>query len=149
MATWFYQLNNKDWSVNNYRLDVWEGARWEWSVGRAVGILENPPVPGDKIVFFYVPAGCDEPGFYGQAVITQWIDEVRNGERERRFYFLPVAPSDRLKMHPWCDPDVTRIVDEIRGRVPMGNVWPVTQELAKQIGSGINSWVSGSARPNP
>ncbi len=25
MAMWFYQLSHKAWSLNNYRLDIWEG----------------------------------------------------------------------------------------------------------------------------
>ena len=45
MAMWLYQLSQKDWSLNNYRLDIWEGERWEWEVGQVSG--QQVPQPGD------------------------------------------------------------------------------------------------------
>jgi hypothetical protein len=134
---WLYQMSQRDWSPNNYRLDVWEGERWEWPVGRMVG-ADDPP--GDVVVFFYAPAGGAEPGFYGWAVVQQWIEEPR------RFYFRPVAPSDQLKMHPWWDADAKRIADQVRGGVKQGTLWPVPDNLAPAIAGGITKWVGGQSR---
>src|SRR6266852_4838253 len=97
MAMWLYQLSQKDWSLNNYRLDIWEGERWEWEVGRMVA-LGAVPQAGDTVAFFYAPHACPEPGFYGWAVILLWVEEEeekdKKKEKKRRFYFRPVAPSD-------------------------------------------------------
>jgi hypothetical protein len=135
MAMWLYQLSEKDWSANNYRLDVWEGERWEWRIGRMIG-SESPPAPGDTVVFFYAPSGSSEPGFYGWAVILLWTIED-----SPRFYFRPVAPSDQLKMYPWGDEEAIAIADKVRGTVKRGTLWPVPENLAVAIGRGINAWV--------
>ncbi len=140
MATWFYQLDNHEWAVNDYRMDVWEGSRWEWRVGRAVGLLAHPPKPGDKVFFFYAPSLCDEPGFYGWAVLTHWIDD----DDDRRFYFMPVAPSNQLKMRPWWNDTAKRIADNIRGKVKQGTFWPVPNNLADQVRAGISGWIGGA-----
>jgi len=144
MATWLYQLDNSEWSANNYRLDIWEGERWEWPVKRATG-LDHPPASGDKVLFFYAPSGCDEPGFYGLAVITHWIDETRNGERDRRFYFRPVNPSDRLKMRPWWnEQEAKSLAAQIRGAVKQGTLWPVPPNLAEQVIANLYAWATGA-----
>jgi hypothetical protein len=142
MAMWLYQLDNADWSVNEYRLDVWEGERWEWRVGRAAGLKISPPKPGDKVVFFYAPTNCEEPGFYGWAIITLWIDDQE--KKDRRCYFRPVVPSDHLKMRPWWDEEAKSIADVIRGPAKQGTLWPVSDTtLENRIGSGISRWLNG------
>jgi hypothetical protein len=88
-AMWFYQLDNADWSINDYRLDVWEGERWEWRVFRATEIKSSPPKPGDQIVFFYAPHDNNDPGFYGWAIITQWIDD---GKKRSPLLLSPGRP---------------------------------------------------------
>lgn len=137
MAMWLYQLSENAWSLNNYRLDIWEGERWEWEVGRVTG-ADAEPRPGDTVAFFYAPAGCAEPGFYGWAVIQLWTTEEK-----RRFYFRPVAPSDQLKMRPWWDDQARQLADHIRGKVKQGTLWPVSNELAAALGAGISAWVKG------
>jgi hypothetical protein len=62
MAMWLYQLSEKEWSRKNYRLDIWEGERWEWEVGRVAGV-DSSPEPGDTVAFFYAPSGSPEPAF--------------------------------------------------------------------------------------
>lgn len=135
MAMWLYQMSQRDWPPNNYRLDIWENERWKWPVGRMVG-SEDTPAPGDTAVFFYAPSGGSEAGFYGWAVILQWLEEG-----ERRFYFRPVAPSDQLKMHPWWDEEARRIANQVRGEVKQGTLWRVPDELVPAIGAGITAWV--------
>jgi hypothetical protein len=137
MAMWLYQLSEDEWSRNKYRLDIWEGERWEWGVGR-VSASGSKPEPGDTVAFFYAPTGCDEPGFYGWAVILLWVSDEKSS-----FYFRPVAPSDRLKMHPWWDAKARKLADQIRGNVKRGTLWPVSPDLANDLATAINSWVGG------
>jgi len=126
MAMWLYQLSQKVWSLNNYRLDIWEGERWEWEVGKVTGSV-SVPRPGDTVA-----------GFYGWAVILLWTTEEK-----QRFYFRPVPPSDQLKMRPWWDKKAEEIADKVRQPVKMGTLWPVTDDLAAELGAGISAWVSG------
>jgi len=136
MTMWLYQMDQKQWPPNSYRLDIWENERWSWPVGRkaSVGNLK----PGDRIVFFYARSGGVEPGFYGWAVVLDWHED------ERGMYFRPVAPSDHLKMHPWWDDEAKRVTDEVRGRVKQGTLWQVPDDLARAISTGITSWLGKS-----
>jgi len=106
MAMWLYQLTQAEWTPNEYRLDVWEGERTRWQVGRIVGGEE--PRPGDTAVFFFAKTDCPSPGFCGWAVILQWVQQ---GD-QRRVDFRPVAPSDQLKMRPWWNDEAQRIAGE-------------------------------------
>jgi hypothetical protein len=137
---WLYQLSQEKWSPKNYRLDIWENERWKWPVGRAVGSDEKPE-PGDIAVFFYAHTGGGQPGFYGWAVILQWLED-----EERRLYFRPVAPSDQLKMHPWWDEEARRVANEVRGEVKQGTLWRVPDRLASAIAAGLTAWVGAPGR---
>jgi hypothetical protein len=137
MTMWLYQMNQKLWEPQRYRVEIWEGERWSWSVGRTVGATKEPPRPGDTVVFFYAPAGGHDPGFYGWAVITEWLPE------HDEMYFRPVAPSDHLKMHPWGDEEADELANQIRGKVKRGNLWRVSENLSVSLRQGITRWVSG------
>jgi hypothetical protein len=84
MALWFYQLSANEqtenhWPVRRYRLDIWEGENWHFSGGR-IQYAGNParrPEPGDQVVFCYAPSFCEEPGFYGWAVVTPGRQNLR------------------------------------------------------------------------
>ncbi len=136
MSTWFYQINPKIWDPNRYRLEIWEGERWAWSVGRKVTGGQVPQA-GDVVVFFQAPTGGEDPGFYGWAVILEWFE---NGDE---MYFRPVAPSDHLKMHPWWDQEARTLADEIRGRMKQGTFWLVPEPLAIRLREGIARWLAG------
>ena len=139
MAKWLHQLTEKSWSLNNYCLDIWEGERWEWEVGRVTRAVTEPK-PGGTVAFFYALAKCIEPGSYGWAVILLWTTEEK-----QRFYFRPVPPSDQLKMRPWWDDQAKQIADQVSGKVARGTLWPVPDDLTKVIRAGISSWVNGGA----
>lgn len=138
MAMWLYQMNQQRWPPNSYRLEIWEGERWNWPVGRLVGADE--PQIGDVLVFFYAPSGGVEPGFYGWALILEWEE----GGKERRVHFRTVAPSDHLKMHPWWDKEAERLAREVRGSVKQGTMWQVEGRLAREISAGITRWLAGT-----
>ena len=33
MAMWLYQMDQRQWPPNSYRLDIWEHQRWSWPIG--------------------------------------------------------------------------------------------------------------------
>lgn len=136
MGTWFYQINAQNWPPERYRAEIWEGERWYWPVG---SIMQGRPAPqvGDTVVFFYARTGCQDPGFYGWAVIVEWLDR----EGEKGMYFRPVRPSDWLKMDPWWDEEASRLGDEIRGAMPRGTMWRVREDLVPAIRRGIAQWL--------
>jgi hypothetical protein len=134
MATWMYQLNQQNWPPSRYRLEIWEGERWVWPVGqRSVG--GKSLNSGDTIVFFYAPSGGNDPGFYGWAVVLEWLED------NSHLYFRAVAPSDHLKMHPWWDKNAQQLADKIRGKMKQRTLWLVPDELINELRNGITSWI--------
>lgn len=137
MATWLYQMNQRLWDPQRYRTEIWEGERWAWPVGMKFGAGKTPE-PGDTIVFFYAPTGGRDAGFYGWSVVLEWLEDAGSQLR-----FRPVAPSDHLKMHPWWDDSAAELADKIRGRVKQGTMWPVQEDIERQLRAGITKWVAG------
>jgi hypothetical protein len=132
MSNWLYQLNPKDWPPETFRYEIWEKQRWHWPYGQKRG--EASPATGDTIVFFYAPSGGADPGIYGQAVV-----ELCDG-KSKTLYFIPVAPTDRLKMDPWWNDEVKKIVDEIRGGMKQATLFTVSAEQVRKIRLGIRNW---------
>jgi hypothetical protein len=137
MSLWLYQINQTAWSPNRYRLEIWEGERWASPVGQAAW-GGTTPQPGDIVVFFYAPAGGTDPGFYGWAVILEWLAD------SKELYFRPVAPSDQLKMRPWWSDAARTLADNIRGKMQQRTLWHVSEDLATELRGGLQSWVNGS-----
>jgi hypothetical protein len=136
---WLYQMNQAQWPPNSYRIDIWENERWSWPIGKRASTRK--PEAGDRIVFFYAPAGGNEPGFYGWGVILNIYDDARG------MYFRPVYPSDHLKMHPWWNSTARTIANQIRGTVKQGTLWAVPDDLAVTIATNITAWLSGTPTP--
>ncbi|MDR0535169.1 MAG: hypothetical protein LBG65_02260 [Puniceicoccales bacterium] len=109
MSTRLYQLNAQDWSPETFRYEIWEGKPWHWRYGKK--LAKALPETGDTIVLFYAPSGCDDPGFYGWAVLERCHAESQT------LYFLPATPTNHLKMDPWWNEDAKRLVDAIRGKM--------------------------------
>jgi len=135
MSTWFYQVSQKEWPPQRYRLEIWEGERWAWSVSRKVTGGRTPEA-GDTVAFFQAPSGGNDPGFYGWGVILEWF---RDGEK---MYFRPVAPSDHLKMDPWWDKEAQALADGIRGGMKQGTLWHVPEKLVVKLREGVARWMS-------
>src|SRR5687768_6437765 len=127
MAMWFYQLSTELWGPERYRLEIWEGERWNWPVGGRSGGGDLPE-PGDTVVFFYAPSGALEPGFYGWAVVLEWYSVSSNP-----LYFRPTSPSDFLKMCPWWNEEAQEIADAIRGKMKQRTLWLVPPKLATRV----------------
>ena len=139
MATWLYQITEKRWSPERYRVEIWEGEKWAWGCG-STSSMGQSPAPGDTVVFFYAPTGGKDPGFYGWAVILEWLKE------DNSLYFRPAAPSDNLKMHPWWNTDAQALADSIRGPMKQKTMWLVSAELVGPLRVGINSWLATGGR---
>ena len=99
------------------------------------------PKPGDSMVFFYAPSGGSDAGFYGWAVLLEWV------EQEKSFSFRPVSPSDRLKMCPWWDDQASDLANQIRGKVKQGTLWLVPEKLVSSLHRGIAAWHGGAIGP--
>lgn len=135
MSTWLYQLNPKDWSPETFRFEIWESHRWHWGYGNKRG--GDVPKVGDTLVFFYSRTGGDDPGIYGWAVLDRCEPEAH------RLYFVPVAPTNHLKMDPWWDKKAEQLTDRIRGAVKQGTLFHVSRPDAKALRAGIRSWLAG------
>jgi hypothetical protein len=138
MSMWLYQINQQWWGPQRYRVEIWEDERWSWPVGRKIG-AEEQPQPGDTVVFFYAPSGGTDAGFYGWAVITEWLAD------QDTLYFRPVAPSNHLKMYPWWDTEAHELAEKIRGKVKQGTLWRIPDDLSFQVRRGLTRWVGGQA----
>ena len=141
MSTWLYQINQKMWSPERYRIEIWEGEKWVWPAGSKTSAGTSPE-PGDTVVFFYSPSSGKDPGFYGWAVILEWLQENNS------LYFRPVAPSDNLKMHPWWNDGARALADKIRGRMKQKTMWLIPEELIQPLRLGITSWLSADTSSN-
>jgi len=135
MATWLYQLSESNWSSRRFRLEIWEGERWNWPVINWSGGGQVPE-PGDIVVFFYAPSGGSDPGIYGWAVLLEWLPKAT-----QQLYFRPTSPTDYLKMNPWWDDTAKALVGKIRGRMTRRTMWIVPQELVLQIRKGVSDWI--------
>lgn len=136
MSTWLYQLNPKDWSPETFRFEIWEGKHWHWGYGNKRG--DGEPKVGDTLVFFYAPSGGNDPGIYGWAVLEKHHAESRT------LYFIPVAPTDHLKMDPWwSEQTVKPLVDRIRGSVKQGTLFLIDDDTTRQMRQGIRCWLAG------
>lgn len=117
------------YSHERYRTEVWEGTTvTNWTIGeskrRPTGVQ-----PGEIVILFFARTGAQDPGIYGWGIITFFDGEVIN--------FRPASPSDYLKMNPMWDKEVSDIVKEIRGGMPQGTMYEITNgqlgELRKKI----------------
>lgn len=135
MSTWLYQLNAESWSPETFRYEIWEGERWHWGYGQKRG--DAMPDVGDTVVFFYSKGGCDDPGIYGWAVLE------RCNPDDKLLYFIPVAPTDHLKMDPWWDEEAKRVTDGIRGNMPRATLYEVSPDWISPLRAGIRAWLGG------
>lgn len=142
MSCWLYQINQKSWSPERYRYEIWEGQDWAWPVGQKV-TRGRVPKAGDTVVFFYAPSGGADAGFYGWAVVLEWFETSSTPMR-----FRPAAPSDHLKMHPWWDKRAAALADRVRGKVKQGTLWLFQEGAVAELRVGIATWLARGAQAN-
>lgn len=135
MAQWLYQMSTEYYSHERYRTEVWEDTNvTNWSIGES----KRRPTevqPGDIVVLFFARTGAQDPGIYGWGIITFFDGEVLN--------FRPSSPSNYLKMNPIWDKEVSEIVDEIRGGMPQGTMYDLTDDQLKRLRQKIAAHVYG------
>jgi len=137
MSTWLYQLNPKTWTPETFRFEIWEGKHWHWTHGSKRG--ESVPATGDTVIFFYSPSGGDDPGIYGWAVLERCDVESKT------LYFIPVAPTNRLKMDPWWDEAALKIVNDIRGPMKQATLFQIDHADVLKLRAGIRGWLGASS----
>ena len=140
MSVWLYQINQKLWPPNRYRMEIWEGQTWSWPVGRMQGKGETIQT-GDIVAFFYAPSGGANPGFYGWAIIQEYIDTD-----PPHILFRPVSPSDYLKMSPWWNEEAKSLADRIRGNFKQITLWRIPQEEWANLNQGIRRWFANATK---
>jgi hypothetical protein len=133
---WLYQLNGDEWPPERFRYEIWEGQRWRWPIRQQRG--GKTLAVGDTVVFFYAPSVSDEPGFFGWAIVMEYLAD------ENLIYFMPTAPTDFLKMCPWWDnKEAEALANKIRGTVKRGTMWKVPKHLTGDVSNGIRRWFGG------
>lgn len=140
MSVWLYQINQRKWKPERYRLEIWEGQDWAWPVGQKL-TRGRTPQAGDTVVFFYAPSGGTDAGFYGWAVVLEWFEASSAPLR-----FRPVAPSDCLKMDPWWGKRAAALADRIRGKVKQGTLWLFPEGAVTELRAGVAAWLGGGRR---
>jgi len=136
MSTWLYQLSPTEWPPETFRYEIWEEQRWHWPYRQKRG--EGLPDVGHTIVFFYGPSRGSDPGIYGWAVVD------RCDEENTMLYFMPVAPTNRLKMDPWWDEEARKLANEIRGGMKQATLFKMSQQHAVRLRRGLRKWLAGS-----
>jgi len=91
------------------------------------------PAIGDTIVFYYARSGANDPGFYGWALVERCEGDT--------LYFIPVAPTDHLKMDPWWDKEAIKLANEIRGGMKQATLFQVPDEKISKIRTGFRKWL--------
>lgn len=127
MASWLYQMTSnvdEPWGPNEYRVQVWEGSPVTWPVGQVRSKGKQKIERGDVIVFFFAKKNNLEPGIYGWGVV---LDIVQSRTRHRiKFQVCP--PSDYRKIAVAWDPELVKVVDEIRGGMAQATMWLMNEE---------------------
>jgi hypothetical protein len=126
VQAWLYQMRRRhDWSPEQYRLEVWKREPLTWPVGHLTGGSKDQVAPGDLLVFFFTRTGNEDPGLYGWAVVTKL------SKRKDDVEFVPLPPTDYLKIDPIWNPIVEEWVERIRGKAKQGTMWRISAaELA-------------------
>jgi hypothetical protein len=138
MSTWLYQLNGLNWSPEIFRYEIWEGKSWHWEYGKKRGDVEIKT--GDTLIFYYTPSGCKEPGIYGWAVLE------RCDEKSQTLYFVPAAPTDRLKKDPWWNEKETKaLVNKIRKNMPQATLFLINDDERDELRAALRLWLAGGS----
>jgi len=133
MRAWLYQMSASEWPPERYREEVWEGQPTRWPAGRIAG--DDDPAEGDMFFAWYAKTRCDDPGLYGWGVVVRGMNEF--GE----LHWMPVFPSDYLKMHPLFDEELDSLVAGIRGPVAQGTMWAIHTPQVRELRARVRGHV--------
>jgi len=135
MSRWLYQMSEATWPLENYKRQVKEGRPVRWPTRRRM-FAHEAPAAGDIVICFYAPAGCRSPGVCGFGVITKYLPKTR------RFNWLPLPPTNRLKRDPWWDDRAKEIGDLARGNAPQGTMYQIPGALDTDFRRGLFAWAN-------
>jgi len=76
---------------------------------------------------WYAKTGCDDPGLYGWGIVIRGVNEFD------QLHWMPVFPSDYLKMHPLFDEEMDRLVSSIRRPVAQGTMWAIPDARIREL----------------
>ena len=139
MNAWLYQMAlRKEWSPEDYRVEVWEGQEVTWPSGKLTGAEGDKVIPGDVIFLFFAQTHNVSPGIYGVGIITRYSP----GRGEITFRVCP--PSDHLKTDPLWDNNIKQAIGRIRGRFAQGTMWQIPSEDLERIQSGVRQRIGSS-----
>lgn len=125
VKSWLYQMSGDVWAEEKYRAEIWEGTSVFWPVQRIAGV--DRPTGGDRIFCWYAKTVSASPGVCGWGVVLSYEEAIG------RIAWRPVFPSDVLKMRPLFDRDVAKVIEQIRGKMPRGTMWPVVSSAADTL----------------
>lgn len=133
MGAWLYQMAVTEWNPARYRAEVWEGRQETWPIKSVHGTTKI--AVGDLLVLFFVPSNNPEPGVYGWAVVT--------ARSRKKVTFRLCPPSNYLKTDPLWNPSISAMIDRIRGGMPRGTMWPISDKEIKPIQSALRRRIDG------
>lgn len=133
MSRWLYQMSERHWPSANYRSKVREGSVVRWPTRKRM-FAHEAPAAGDIVVCVYAPTACERPGVCGIGIITAYLP------KKRRFDWLPLPPTNRLKQRPWWDERAMEIVDLIRAQSVRATMYQVPAVLDTDLRRGLFAW---------
>src|SRR5687768_10416340 len=138
MSAWLYQMTaGPDWSLERYRVRIWEGKRITWPTGRVARGSAGNIDGGQLLVLCFSKTGSEDPGVYGYGIVL-------SPPRGDRFSFRVVPPSDRLKADPAWNPGVEEWLDKVRGPVRQGTMWALNHEELTDIRQLVREHLAGA-----
>jgi hypothetical protein len=136
MSMWLYQINQQVCGPSAFGPSCGKGRS---GVGRsAASAPQNRPEAGDTVVFYCTKSKGSDPGFYGWAVVAEYYEPA--GE----LYFMPTAPTNYLKMTPWCDEEAEALADRIRGKMKQATLFQINNDVRDDVRDGIRRWLRGA-----
>lgn len=126
MSSWLYQIKEDSLSQNRYRYEVWEGkiiTNW-WDI-EDVKQWPNNVEYGEIIIVFFASKKSVDPGIYGWGCISSFNQGVLN--------FIPVIPSDYLKMDPLWDNEIDELIDKIRLKTPQSIMYEISNDELNKV----------------
>ena len=134
MTVWLYQMSAENYSIEDYREEIWEKEIVKWSTRNVRTLLDTKISPGDTVIFVFARTGAQEPGIYGWGIVTSYREEGY-------ISFRPTFPSDYLKMNPIWDDELSNLLDVIRGPVKVGTMWEIENDIAVKLKKKVHDWI--------
>lgn len=94
----------------------------------------DAPAAGDIIICFYAVSACDSPGICGFGMVTKYLP------KSRTFDWMPLPPTNKLKLRPWWNERVNEIADSVRRQSLRGTMYELPAALETDLRRGLFAW---------